>query len=503
MNHDVRPSIRRVLGWVVVALAALSCGRAAVAQNTVKIMPIGDSITAGYNGTVGYRYALWFQLPSDGTNYEFVGRATAPINPVALEFYPRYNQIGFSKRHEGHSGFTTTMMLNELVGGVSFDASVNSWKPDVAIIHLGTRDVGLGSSLPPAFEPAVGNIKAIIDKLRAPNPSVKILLAKAIPMGPNSQFSESNIANLPGFRAKMDEIAASKTTPQSPVAVVDLFTGLSTGAHLQDGIHPNVWCERLMADRIAIVLQRVLRPNESAYVPPIVVGNPSFEDWPITTSPVVDDFSNVAFEQRNNGWHTLVSPGVVTAVWRPTDRSYLGAGTLGSFLGRPKGAEGSQVASLYSAPSAGGGIIEQVLGATFAPAKRYTLRLAIGKRLEPNPYGSQYGGYKIELRAINPNGTYSLIKGVSSTDPGAIVPDPGTFKDATLIIEAEEVSSHIGKPIVIRFSQNSTAANTATDFDNVRFESSASVCLGDLNYDGVVNTADLTKFLGRFGSTCP
>lgn len=161
-----RSPFRSALAWSMVTLAMPPLAPKAIAQSTVKIMPIGDSITAGYNGTVGYRYALWFQLPSDGTNYEFVGRASTPIHTVALEWYPRYNQIGFSKRHEGHGGFSTTDMLSQLVGGVSFDASVNQWKPDVAIIHIGSKDVASGTSLPPLFDPAVSNIRTMIDTLR-------------------------------------------------------------------------------------------------------------------------------------------------------------------------------------------------------------------------------------------------------------------------------------------------------------------------------------------------
>ncbi|MFM9958330.1 MAG: hypothetical protein ACKVZJ_09640 [Phycisphaerales bacterium] len=118
----------------------------------------------------------------------------------------------------------------------------------------------------------------------------------------------------------------------------------------------------------------------------------------------------------------------------------------------------------------------------------------------------------------NLNGTYvfvlgatSILSGVTSLDGAGILPT-GAYAPVTSNLN----QTHS----VVEFADffrglSGTGAWTLTFEDGAVIDTgtvtSASIalqarrlpCLADFNTDGVVNTADLTFFLGRFGSACP
>ena len=182
---------------------------------TVRIMPLGDSITKGRTNHWSYRRDLEAALNGAGCSFDFVGTQAGPGSAPGAPLGDR--------DHEGHSGLRTDQIR----------ARINNWLPgngnDWALVHVGTNDVLQGTSIPAART----NISQIIDRLRNANPSVGILLAQVIP-------------NLPGNEAAVmalnDEIASlapEKSTPASPVIVVDQYSGYSTFTHNYDEIHPN------------------------------------------------------------------------------------------------------------------------------------------------------------------------------------------------------------------------------------------------------------------------
>jgi hypothetical protein len=100
-------------------------------------------------------------------------------------------------------------------------------------MHFGTNDVW--NNIAPATITAA--FSRLVDQMRASNPAMKILVAKIIPMNPsNCPDCGQRVVNLnnaiPGW-------AAGKTTAQSPITVVEQWTGFSTSADTTDGVHPN------------------------------------------------------------------------------------------------------------------------------------------------------------------------------------------------------------------------------------------------------------------------
>lgn len=202
--------------------------------NAVRIMPLGDSITQGNYRYNSYRRPLWKRLKEAGHQVNFVGSMTR--NHLAGP-----PDGDFDRNHEGHWGWTINEIL-ECLEGWSREAT-----PDAALIHLGTNDLFQGD------DPATiaRELTQVIETLRAANPRVAIFLAALIPArGMEPAYVEVN--------AKIRELA-SIGTHESPVVVVDMFSGFDPDAHTYDGVHPNAAGESLIAERWFAALDPWLR----------------------------------------------------------------------------------------------------------------------------------------------------------------------------------------------------------------------------------------------------
>jgi lysophospholipase L1-like esterase len=200
--------------WLLPAVVAVCVTSHAFAQTPVRIMPLGDSITAAPGC---WRAYLWNRLQTAGfTNIDFVGGVN---NGDGCG--PGFT---YDFDHEGHSGFSIT--------GIADQNQLPPWltaaRPDVVVVHLGTNDMWGG------FIPLQNKITALtklIGQMRANNPNMKIVVAKIIPMSPPDcptcapDVVASNNA-LPAW-------AAGLTTAQSPILLADVWTGFDGGGHLR------------------------------------------------------------------------------------------------------------------------------------------------------------------------------------------------------------------------------------------------------------------------------
>ncbi|MBF8191886.1 cellulose binding domain-containing protein [Nonomuraea sp. K274] len=205
----------------VMFLTSTPAGAAAV-----RIMPLGDSIT----GSPGcWRALLWNRLQSGGhTDVDFVG--TLPAQGCS---------VPYDGDNEGHGGFLATNIANQglLPGWLS------ATRPDIVLMHLGTNDVW--SNLAPAT--ILGAYTTLVNQMRASNPNMRILVSKIIPMNPptcaDCAQRAVNLNNaIPGW-------AAAAGTQQSPISVVDQWTGFSTSADTYDGVHPNAAGDQKISDK--------------------------------------------------------------------------------------------------------------------------------------------------------------------------------------------------------------------------------------------------------------
>ena len=222
-RHSVRSAgLRTNLGRLVVLLAlllpAMRYSAPGLAAVPARIMPLGDSITAGLAAApsdAAYRTHLETQLLAGGHEYNFVGSVTK--GPPEL----------FDKNHEGHGGFKIADIA----------AGVNSWlaqnPADFVLLMVGTNDVRSPNSAD--LNGMNDRYAALLDQILA-IPGGPHVIAATIPpqtdLGsqPERQAALTSLNNaIPGM------VAARAGTGR--ISGVDVFGALSP-ADIADGSHP-------------------------------------------------------------------------------------------------------------------------------------------------------------------------------------------------------------------------------------------------------------------------
>jgi lysophospholipase L1-like esterase len=241
--------LRALLGALLLAGAFFLVLPAAPASAAaVRIMPLGDSIT----GSPGcWRALLWQHLQSTGfTNIDMVGTQA-----------PQGCSVPYDGDGEGHGGALVTAVAdqNQLPGWLA------ATHPDIVMMHFGTNDVWSGRT--PAQ--VLAAYSTLVDQMRASNPSMRILVAQIIPLAP------SGCADCPQRAVALNDAipawAAGRTTPQSPITVVDQWTGFTSATDTGDGVHPNDSGNQKMADRWYPALTAALNgttPTDPPTTPP-------------------------------------------------------------------------------------------------------------------------------------------------------------------------------------------------------------------------------------------
>ncbi|WP_319018735.1 cellulose binding domain-containing protein [Microbispora sitophila] len=146
-----------VLAALTAALALTAAKPALSAAAPIKIMPLGDSITAGPGC---WRALLWDRLQRTGyTDIDFVGTQTG-----------RGCSVQHDGDHEGHGGFSAT--------GIADNDQLPPWlaatKPDIVLMHLGTNDMWDAGfqKMADRWYPALTKVlDGIIPPLPTPTPS--------------------------------------------------------------------------------------------------------------------------------------------------------------------------------------------------------------------------------------------------------------------------------------------------------------------------------------------
>lgn len=199
------------------------------ANQQLKLITLGDSVTEGEVGHASYRFWLDRKLTAAGYDVDFLGTRSGNHNGHAPNADPKYTW--FDDDHQSRWG----AHLDEL------QASMHEWASsaiDVALIHVGHNDIRSGQSP----QSLIDDLGVFIDSLRQYNPSIKIALAKPI-----KNTSKGFIAEMDQYRALIPGLAAAKTTAQSPVVVVDQYAGFDPVTDTYDTTHPNEAGEKKIA----------------------------------------------------------------------------------------------------------------------------------------------------------------------------------------------------------------------------------------------------------------
>jgi len=188
--------------WIIVSLLFLQ------GATTVKtVMFYGDSLTAGY------------------------GLSTEEAFPAILEKKLNTNSIRCKVINAGLSGETSA-------GGLSRIDWVLRQPVDIFVLELGGNDGLRGLPL----EQTKANLQAIIDKVKAKNPNVKIVVAgMMVPPNMGKDYTTQ-------FKDVFPELAKKNKATLIPFLLEGV--GGNEKLNLPDGIHPNVEGHKIIANNL-------------------------------------------------------------------------------------------------------------------------------------------------------------------------------------------------------------------------------------------------------------
>jgi hypothetical protein len=186
---------------------------------TAKIMVVGSSNELG----TCWRAFLWQELRMNGImNFDFVGQQNGG---------PNCGVMGWNDTDlQAQSGMIVTGVPASTYAGW-FKAN----RPDFILQHFGGADILAGKPV----DGVMKSYQVLLDQARLANPNVVLLIAQHTPEGK---------ADIVVLNADIAAWAPTVSTAQSPVVVVDLYTGMLP-SDFSDGVHLNATGAMKVADR--------------------------------------------------------------------------------------------------------------------------------------------------------------------------------------------------------------------------------------------------------------
>jgi len=242
----------------------------------LRILPVGDSITAGVSSPAnvpgGYRTLLASLLNNLNYNVTFTGLLN--VN----------NPAGVTAWHEGHSG-AEIAGVDYCMQGV-FDSTED---PDIILLLLGTNDYnnGIGAG-------ATNRLDAMITHLATNRPNAKIIVANLLLRTDNATLN-SQITS--AFNPLVPGIVAAHAALGQQVYFTDLRSAVTSAGLSSDGIHPNAGGYACMATNWFNAITNIMGVLGATNAPVIshVLSLGGLTNVAVTFSkPVADSATNLA-----------------------------------------------------------------------------------------------------------------------------------------------------------------------------------------------------------------
>jgi len=237
--------MKRVLVLAMVLMVCVACQKNNQPETpSYKILPLGASRVQGDPPNYhSYRYKLWKKLVENGWSVDFVG---SQIDPKS---YTLVDSEEFDPNHEGHIGYTSGQILEELDDWM---ATVDT--PNIVLFSSPGGNDAL-DFLP--YDDAVDNIVDIVQKLQGYNPNVTIVIEK---MAPGNAIAMLVLDDyFTRIQNDMDSLVNYLNTPNSTVMSIDMATGFDE-SFLADMVHYNQQGASFISDRYYDILTTIMEP---------------------------------------------------------------------------------------------------------------------------------------------------------------------------------------------------------------------------------------------------
>jgi len=286
--------------FLIITIAIFLCPLPVL--SATRIMPLGDSITKGWYGSVyrwGYRKPLYDKLTNDLYDFDFIGSSV--------------DGVFSDPNHEGHNGWRADELLNGRIGepgAGKLQIWLNIYSPDVILLHIGTNDITQGH---PNTVNEVNDIFNLIDSYEyANNKHITVFLALIINRRIDSDAAKR--AQTTQLNSSIYTLAMNRITTGDDIIIVDMETALdySIGADMSDEVHPN--------DNGYLKMANIWYDALSDYFKslPVAISGYVFEtdtNTPLKGVLIEADSNTLATETDANGFYQLLaSPGWTSSV---------------------------------------------------------------------------------------------------------------------------------------------------------------------------------------------
>jgi lysophospholipase L1-like esterase len=264
------------LSLVLVVFAALAPNAPAVrgaGATSAHIMPLGDSLTDGYNSPGGYRTYLWSKFSADNLTIDFVGSLVN--GPTGLG----------DRDHEGHSGWRIDQIANSAVNWL------NVYRPDIVLLLIGTNDMAQGYQLSTAPD----RLSALIDQITSTLPDAHVVVS-TIPRMSSSPYIE----RIQAYNSAIPGVVSQKQSAGKKVRLVDMYAVIAPGDLHTDGTHMADSGNRKMADTWYPAIQSIL-----ATLPPPDPNAPrtvTFDDLAGQSRPLNGQYPSGTIDWGSSRW---------------------------------------------------------------------------------------------------------------------------------------------------------------------------------------------------------
>lgn len=239
--------------WLSVAVCTLFMSTTMLQAQSIRIMPLGDSITAGVGPQFsnffpnpltlsGYRAPLWEKLKDAEYDVDFVGSKSegSAVSPA------------FDTDHSGYINYKS-----EQIAAMTYDLML-AHHPDIVLLHIGTNDV---SPFQCQNDTSATGLESILDAIESyennTKRSVHVILATIIPI----QFFKQNLVS--EYNHNLRVLATARMAQGDKLTLVEM----QEEADLQfydyaDFLHPNYFGYEKMSQVWFDQLEKILSPSE-------------------------------------------------------------------------------------------------------------------------------------------------------------------------------------------------------------------------------------------------
>jgi lysophospholipase L1-like esterase len=257
---------------VGVALGLPGVARAVSLPSNLQIMPLGDSITYGSDGSdAGYRGPLYNLLSAVAPDCQFVGASTwnpgsLPANQQQHNGYPSYATLDISNNLDG-----LDEGVYDRIGGEQRNPNGGYWLtggngtgrsavfPNVVLLLVGANDI-VSDSPSCTVANYQANLTTLVNKIVTLRPDAHLIMADITPIPADA----SEVATV---NDGVNAVAAEYLALGAHVSVVDLNTSFPSNGLSSDGVHPNDVGYTWMANQwYGAILNSYSVPEPSALV---------------------------------------------------------------------------------------------------------------------------------------------------------------------------------------------------------------------------------------------